>query len=122
MAAGLKTLELISEPDFFEALTKKTAQLAEGFKARASEAGVPLTVNYVGGMFGLFFTGEPAVTRFAQAVACDQEYFKRFFHAMLESGVYLAPSAFEAGFVSAAHSDTDIERTLDTAAAAFARL
>jgi glutamate-1-semialdehyde 2,1-aminomutase len=122
MAAGLKTLELISAPGFYEALAEKTAQLAKGFKARASEAGVPLAVNYVGGMFGLFFTEEPAVTRFAQAVVCDQEYFKRFFHAMLERGVYLAPSAFEAGFVSAAHSDTDIERTLDTAAAAFAGL
>ncbi|MGR8935427.1 MAG: glutamate-1-semialdehyde 2,1-aminomutase [Gammaproteobacteria bacterium] len=122
MAAGLKTLELISEPGLFEALAEKTAYLAEGFKERATAAGVPLSINCVGGMFGLFFTEEASVTRFAQAVKCDQDYFKRFFHAMLELGVYLAPSAFEAGFVSAAHCTTDIERTLDAAAAVFAKL
>jgi glutamate-1-semialdehyde 2,1-aminomutase len=122
MAAGLKTLDLIATPGFFEALAEKTARLAEGFITRAAAAGVPLAVNYVGGMFGLFFTGENPVARYAQAVSCDQDYFRRFFHAMLERGIYLAPSAFEAGFVSAAHSDTDIEYTLDAASAVFAQL
>ncbi len=122
MAAGLKTLELIAQPGFYEALTAKTEKLTSGLKARANQAGIALSTNMVGGMFGLFFSAEEQVSTFAQVMQCDQNLFKRFFHAMLEEGIYLAPSAFEAGFVSAAHSDEDLEKTLDTAAAIFNRL
>jgi len=122
MAAGLKTLELIDQPGFYETLTAKTEKLTSGLRERASQAGIALSTNSVGGMFGLFFTGEEQVTSFAQVMACDQNLFKRFFHAMLDEGVYLAPSAFEAGFVSIAHSDEDLDKTLDTAEAIFKRL
>jgi glutamate-1-semialdehyde 2,1-aminomutase len=120
MAAGLKTLELISVPGFYEALTAKTAALVEGLLERAGTAGVSLSANQVGGMFGIFFTDAGPVTGYAAATACDQARFRAFFHGMLDRGVYLAPSAFEAGFVSAAHSDQDIAATLDAAAACFA--
>ncbi|MGZ4976094.1 MAG: glutamate-1-semialdehyde 2,1-aminomutase [Methylobacter sp.] len=122
MAAGLKTLELIARPGFYEALSAKTETLTSGLKARAAQAGIAMTTNSVGGMFGLFFSAEQAVTSFVQVMQCDQNLFKRFFHAMLEQGVYLAPSAFEAGFVSAAHSDNDLEKTLDAASAVFKNL
>jgi glutamate-1-semialdehyde 2,1-aminomutase len=122
MAAGLKTLELISAPGFFDALTAKTALLMDGLRERAGAAGVPFTTNQVGGMFGLFFTEAPAVASFADVMACDAERFNRFFHAMLESGVYLAPSAFEAGFVSMAHGDDALNATLAAAEAAFRRV
>ncbi|TAK64132.1 glutamate-1-semialdehyde 2,1-aminomutase [Methylobacter sp.] len=122
MAAGLKTLELIAQPGFYEALTVKTEKLTSGLKERAGQAGIAMTTNSVGGMFGLFFSTETQVSRFAQVMQCDQNLFKRFFHAMLEQGVYLAPSAFEAGFVSAAHSNEDLEKTLDVAEAVFKRL
>jgi glutamate-1-semialdehyde 2,1-aminomutase len=122
MAAGLKTLELIGQPGFFENLTAKTQALTEGLKQRAALAGIALTTNQVGGMFGLFFSEELAISRFAQAMQCDQERFKRFFHGMLNEGVYLAPSAFEAGFVSAAHSDEDINNTLEAASRVFSQL
>lgn len=122
MAAGLKTLERISEPDFFARLADRTAALAEGLRMRAEAKGIPLATNEVGGMFGFFFTEKERITRFDEVAACDQERFKRFFHAMLEEGVYLAPSAFEAGFVSAAHTDEHIGATLDAAERAFARL
>ncbi len=122
MAAGLKTLELISRPGFFEELTAKTEKLTAGMKQRAQQAGIALSTNAVGGMFGLFFTEAERVTSFAQAMQCDQNLFKRFFHAMLEQGVYLAPSAFEAGFVSIAHTEEDLNQTLDTAEAIFKRL
>ena len=119
MTAGLVTLELISKPGFFEQLTEKTGRLVAGVMERAKSAGVPMTSNQVGGMFGLFFTSEEKVSNFAQSTACNQEQFKKFFHAMLKRGVYLAPSAFETGFVSSAHSDEDIEATLSAAAEAF---
>ncbi|MEW7978356.1 MAG: glutamate-1-semialdehyde 2,1-aminomutase [Candidatus Sedimenticola endophacoides] len=119
MAAGLKTLELISAPGFFEALGAKAERLVSGLTGAARAAGIPLTSNQVGGMFGIFFSDAEKVTNYTQATACDQERFKSFFHAMLEHGVYLAPSAFEAGFVSAAHSDADIQATIDAAAAAL---
>ena len=122
MAAGLKTLELIARPGFYEALSAKTETLTSGLKDRAAQAGIAITTNSVGGMFGLFFSAEQQVTSFAQVMQCDQNLFKRFFHAMLEQGVYLAPSAFEAGFVSAAHSDNDLEKTLDAASAVFKNL
>jgi glutamate-1-semialdehyde 2,1-aminomutase len=120
MAAGLKTLELISEPGFYESLAAKTERLVDGMKERAAGAGIALTCNQVGGMFGLFFTDAEQVTDFAGSTACDQAGFKAFFHAMLDRGVYLAPSAFEAGFVSAAHSDADIGATLEAASESFA--
>ncbi len=121
MAAGLATLELVSAPDFHAQLAAKTRQLCDGLVAAAREAGIPLTANSVGGMFGLFFTGE-TVTTYAQAIACDIERFKAFFHGMLAEGVYLAPSAFEAGFLSAAHSEEDIKATIAATRRVFARI
>ena len=108
MAAGLKTLELISEPNFYTRLADKTQQLVKGMQERANAAKIPFTTNTVGGMFGFFFSEEEHVTNFAQVSACNLERFQKFYHGMLDNGVYLAPSAYEAGFVSAAHSDEDI--------------
>jgi len=122
MTAGLVTLDLISAPGFYASLSEQTKRLVDGLKERADAAGIPLTTNQVGAMFGLFFTDANQVTNYAQATACDQERFKRFFHAMLKRGVYLAPSAFEAGFVSSAHSDSEIDTTLQAAAEAFAEI
>ena len=119
MAAGLAMLELLREPGFHEKLALKTQRLTDGLVAAAREAGVAFSANRVGGMFGLFFSAEKVET-FAQATACDQAAFRRFFHAMLERGVYLAPSPFEAGFMSSAHSDDNIAATLEAARAAFA--
>jgi glutamate-1-semialdehyde 2,1-aminomutase len=119
MAAGLKTLELLSEPGFYDRLSATTAQLLAGLQARADAAGIPFSTNQAGGMFGLFFTGEK-VTNYEQATTCNQDQFKTFFHAMLERGVYLAPSAFEAGFVSMAHGEAEIQATLDAAEESFA--
>ncbi|MBG7601563.1 MAG: glutamate-1-semialdehyde 2,1-aminomutase [Gammaproteobacteria bacterium] len=122
MTAGLKTLELISETDFYSSLTAKTEALVSGLKMRAAAAGVSVATNQVGGMFGLFFSDADKVSDFAQSMACNQEQFRRFFHAMLDRGVYLAPSAFEAGFVSAAHSDEDLQQTLAAAEESFAEV
>ena len=122
MTAGLITLELISAPGFFASLTRRTNRLVAGLMDKAAAAGIPLTSNQVGTMFGIFFTDADRVTNYAQATACDQASFRRFFHAMLQRGVYLAPSAFEAGFVSAAHSDSEIDATLDAAGEAFAEI
>ena len=122
MTAGLKTLELIAMPGFFDQLSTKTEALVQGIVSHARDAGIPMAENHIGGMFGLFFTEQHAVTDFAGTTACNQERFRAFFHAMLEHGVYLAPSAFEAGFVSAAHSDDDIAATLEAARNVFATL
>ncbi|MGH8292074.1 MAG: glutamate-1-semialdehyde 2,1-aminomutase [Gammaproteobacteria bacterium] len=119
MAAGLATLELLDAPQFYAQLEQRTRQLAEGLHDAARSAGVALGVNHVCGMFGLFFSSAPQITNYAQVMACDAEGFKRFFHAMLAKGVYLAPSPFEAGFVSAAHSQADIEATVAAARKAF---
>lgn len=119
MAAGLAMLDLIQTPQFYDELDRRTRLLTDTFQAAADEAGVPLTINRVCGMFGLFFTREKVET-YAQATACDVAMFKRFFHAMLDRGVYLAPSAFEAGFVSIAHTEQVIADTLDAARASFA--
>ncbi len=119
MAAGLKTLELISQAGFYENLSKTTNKLTTGIAQRAEQAGVSLSTNTVGAMFGLFFSEQEKISLYSQVIKCNQELFKRFFHGMLEQGIYLAPSAFEAGFVSAAHSDEDIEKTLDAAAVVF---
>jgi len=115
MAAGLVTLKAISKPGFFDELTAKTTALAEGLRARANKVGKALTTQTVGGMFGIFFTEQPTVSSFSEVMACDVGAFKRFFHGLLDEGVYLAPSAFEAGFVSAAHTDADIGFTLEAA-------
>ncbi|MCK7575447.1 MAG: glutamate-1-semialdehyde 2,1-aminomutase [Chromatiales bacterium] len=121
MAAGLKTLELISAPGFYDQLSAKVTTLMTGLKERAAAAGIPLTTNQAGGMFGIFFTDQQ-VTNYEQATACNQDQFKAFFHGMLERGVYLAPSAFEAGFVSIMHTDAHIQTTLDAAADTFAAI
>ena len=121
MAAGLATLKLVEAPGFHARLAAATGALVEGLARAARDARVPLVTNHVCGMFGLFFTGEREVTGYAAATRCDVERFKRFFHAMLEEGVYLAPSAFEAGFVSAAHGPAEIEATIAAATRAFAR-
>lgn len=122
LAAGLATLEALAEPGLYERLFARTRELAEGLRAAAAGAGVALAVNQVGSMFGLFFTEAAEVTNFREVMACDTERFNRFFHAMLHRGVYLAPAAYEAGFVSAAHGPAEIEQTLAAAAAAFREL
>ncbi len=122
MSAGLKTLELISEPGFYDRVAAQTERLTSGLEAQAQAAGIALSTNRAGAMFGLFFTDAGPVTNYAQATACDQDQFRQFFHAMLDQGVYLAPSAFEAGFVSGAHGDAEIEATLEAAGKAFASL
>ena len=122
MAAGLTTLELISADGFYEDLTAKTTQLLTGLQRAADDAGIAFTTSQVGAMFGLFFTEQKQVTSFAESTACNAERFKQFFHAMLDEGVYLAPSAYEAGFVSATHSEADLERTIEAAKKAFSAL
>jgi glutamate-1-semialdehyde 2,1-aminomutase len=118
MAAGLAMLDLIQAPDFYQDLERRTNALCDGLEAAARDAGVPFTTNRVGGMFGLFFSTEHVDT-YAQAIACDTAAFNRFFHAMLERGVYLAPSAFEAGFLSSAHGDAELAQTVAAARDAF---
>jgi len=122
MAAGLATLELVATPGLHERLAAATERLTTGIANAARAAGVPLTTNQVCGMFGLFFTSEAPVRYYRQVMGCDVERFRRFFHGMLERGVYFAPSAFEAGFISAAHSDADIDATVDAARKVFADL
>jgi glutamate-1-semialdehyde 2,1-aminomutase len=122
MAAGLKTLELISVPGFHAQLSQAAVTLCKGLEERAKAAGVPLATNQVGGMFGFFFTGAPSVSSFAQVTKCDIDRFQKFYHAMLQQGVYLAPSAYEAGFVSSAHDDQAIGFTLDAAEKVFSTL
>jgi glutamate-1-semialdehyde 2,1-aminomutase len=119
MAAGLATLELIQAPGFHDDLLRKTHLLCDGLEAAARAAGVAVTTNRVPGMFGLFFTDQK-VESFTQATACDTGAFNRFFHGLLKRGVYFAPSAYEAGFISAAHTEADIEATIAAAGEAFA--
>jgi glutamate-1-semialdehyde 2,1-aminomutase len=118
MAAGLAMLELVQEPDFHDRLGAAAARLCTGLEAAAAEAGVAVTTTQVGAMFGLFFTDQKVET-YAQATACDIAAFNTFFHAMLERGVFLAPSAYEAGFLSSAHDDAIIDATLEAAREAF---
>ncbi len=122
MAAGLKTLELISKPSFYEQLSENVSYLTAGLQKAANEADIPFTTNSVGGMFGLFFTDQKTVSNFDQVMLCDQERFNRFFHGMLDNGVYLAPSAFEAGFVSAAHTIDQLDQTIEIAKKLFKEL
>ena len=122
MSAGLATLKLVSAPDFYENLTVTTARLTSGLSERAAAAGIGFCTNHVGAMFGLFFSDQEKISTFAQVMACNQDRFSKFFHGMLAEGVYLAPSAFEAGFVSAAHGKAEIDATLDAAERVFATL
>ncbi len=122
MAAGLATLEIIDEPGFYEALSKRTQQLTDGLAAAAREAGIPIATENEGGMFGFVFSDDGPIRRFEQVAAADIERFKAFFHGMLSAGVYLAPSAYEAGFVSAAHGEDEIAATLAAAAKVFKTL
>jgi len=122
MAAGLKTLDLVSEPGFFDALHRKTESFVQALSALAREAEIPLSYNQVGGMFGLFFNPRETVSSFADVTQGDVDRFNRFFHGMLDRGVYLAPSAYEAGFVSAAHDEEAITFTLDAAEATLKQL
>lgn len=118
VAAGLATLDLISEDGFFESLSNTTKELVEGIEEHAKRAGIPFCAAHVGGMFGMYFT-ENVPDTYEAVMNCDRERFNRFFHSMLDQGINLAPSAFEAGFVSSAHSEQDIQDTLDAAGEAF---
>jgi glutamate-1-semialdehyde 2,1-aminomutase len=122
MIAGLTTLELLSVPGFHQRLQAATDDLIRRLAAAARGAGIPLATNHVCGMFGFFFTDERVVDRYGKVMACDVERFKRFFHGMLDEGIYLAPSAYEAGFLSAAHSAADIDATVGAATRVFAAL
>ncbi|MFZ2314581.1 MAG: glutamate-1-semialdehyde 2,1-aminomutase [Gammaproteobacteria bacterium] len=122
MSAGLATLEIISAPGFYEQLSLQTEKLMQGLQAHANAAGIPLLTSSIGGMFGIFFTDAKAITSEKEVKGCDVERFKKFFHGMLAEGVYFAPSAFEAGFVSGAHTDKEIEKTLAAAKKVFATL
>jgi glutamate-1-semialdehyde 2,1-aminomutase len=122
MAAGLATLDIISEPGFYQPLFERTRQLCEGLQGAADRAGVAFTTNHAGTMFGGFFTGEQTISNYGQVMACDTAAFNAFFHRMLEAGVYLAPASYEAGFMSSAHSEADIAATVDAAATALSGL
>jgi len=122
MAAGLTTLRLIRRPGFHAELTAYTTRLLDGLQQRADAAGTPFVTTQAGGMFGLYFSGADDIVTFDDVMASDANLFKRFFHLMLDGGVYLAPSAFEAGFTSIAHGETELQLTLDAAERAFAAL
>lgn len=119
MAAGLATLDQIVAPGFYRSLTEKTKMLTEGLQAEADYFGIPFTTTAVGGMFGLYFTEAKEIINFEQSGAVNVERFKQFFHAMLDGGVYLAPSAYEAGFLSSAHTEEHIAATINAAREAF---
>jgi glutamate-1-semialdehyde 2,1-aminomutase len=122
MAAGLTTMNIISRDGFYDNLFRHTRELCEGMQAAADKAGIPFTTNHLGTMFGGFFTADERVTQYSQVINSDTEAFSRFFHGMLDRGVYLAPASFEAGFMSSAHTDDDIAATIDAAEAAFSTL
>ena len=122
MAAGLATLEHLDRPGFYESLNRQTGEFVTGLAELAGAAGIPLAVEHAGGMFGFVFTEDAPVRRFEQVAAANIERFRRFFHGMLDAGIYFAPSAYEAGFVSAAHGDEEITTTLEAAKRVFAKL
>lgn len=122
MAAGLKTLSLLKAPGFYENLFRRTQNLMEGLQREADAAGIPFTTNHVGSMFGFFFTEEKSITNFTQVMACNIPRFNQFFHGMLERGFYFAPASYEAGFMSAAHTDEDIAATIAAARDVFKTL
>ena len=119
MAAGLATVKKLKEPGFFDAITEKTRSLTIGLQEAATEIGVPFATEFSGGMFGLFFTNDSRVKTFKQVMSCDNDKFIRFFHGMLDRGVYLAPSSFEAGFLSITHNDIEIQKTINAAREIF---
>jgi glutamate-1-semialdehyde 2,1-aminomutase len=121
VAAGLATLKQVQTEGFYERLAASTRRLTDGLTAAAREQGIAFSAQAVGGMFGLYFRATPP-TSYAEVMECDKDAFNRFFHAMLDKGFYLAPSAFEAGFVSAAHTDADIDATVQAAKDVFARM
>ena len=122
VAAGLTMLDAVTEPGFYDRLSDRTAKMLAGLRERAKAAGIPFTTNQAGGMFGCFFSTEKTVTHFHQVMQCNLQHFQSYFHHMLEHGVYLAPSAYEAGFVSSAHGEAEIQLTLDAAERAFAAM
>ncbi|RUO38040.1 glutamate-1-semialdehyde-2,1-aminomutase [Pseudidiomarina aestuarii] len=122
MAAGFAALSQLHNVNLYEGLYDLVDRLVNGLQERADAAGIPFTTNRAGSMFGFFFSGDGPITSYQQATQCNMQHFKHFYHSMLKQGVYLAPSAFEAGFMSAAHSDADIQATLDAAEKAFAEL
>ena len=122
MAAGLSTLKLLQAPNFHQQLSDSAAALVQGLQQAADNADIGFATNQVGGMFGFFFTQEKSVSHFAQVVACDQEIFKQFFHGMLGEGIYLAPSSYEAGFISSAHGEVEIQTTITAAKKVFSTL
>jgi glutamate-1-semialdehyde 2,1-aminomutase len=122
MASGLATLDIISQPNFYDDLFRHTTELCEGMQRVADEAGIPFTTNHMGSMFGFFFTEDKKVTQYPQVIGANVERFNRFFHLMLNEGVYLAPASFEAGFMSSAHTDGDIADTIEAARNAFKAL
>ncbi|WP_416306334.1 glutamate-1-semialdehyde 2,1-aminomutase [Neptunicella sp. SCSIO 80796] len=122
MAAGLAALEAIQQPDLYTQLTQATEKLVKGMQALADKYGIAMTTNHAGSMFGLFFTDVNKVVNYQQAINCNADVFNRFYHAMLENGVYLAPASYEAGFVSACHDDDIIRQTLDIADKVFSQL
>ena len=122
MASGLATLDIISQPNFYDDLFRHTTELCEGMQRVADEAGIPFTTNHMGSMFGFFFTEDEKVTQYPQVIGANVERFNKFFHLMLNEGVYLAPASFEAGFMSSAHTDGDIADTIDAARRAFKAL
>ena len=122
MASGLATLDIISHPNFYDDLFRHTTELCEGMQQVADEAGIPFTTNHMGSMFGFFFTEDEKVTQYPQVIGANVERFNKFFHLMLNEGVYLAPASFEAGFMSSAHTDGDITDTIDAARRAFKAL
>ena len=122
MASGLATLDIISADGFYEPLFAHTEALCQGIQAEADKVGIPFTTNYAGTMFGLFFTEEEKVQNYQQVMACDTDRFKRFFHSMLDQGVYLAPASYEAGFMSSAHTDEHIELTIEAAGKAMVKI
>jgi glutamate-1-semialdehyde 2,1-aminomutase len=119
VAAGLATLALVEAPGFQQGVDSATRALIEGLSAEAAKAGVTFSAQSIGSMFGIYFRATPPAS-FAEVMQCDRERFNRFFHEMLARGVYLAPSAYEAGFVSSAHGQAEIDATLAAARAAFA--
>ncbi|MEC8468775.1 MAG: glutamate-1-semialdehyde 2,1-aminomutase, partial [Pseudomonadota bacterium] len=122
MASGLATLDIISQPNFYDDLFRHTTELCEGMQQVADEASIPFTTNHMGSMFGFFFTEDKKVTQYPQVIGANVERFNKFFHLMLNEGVYLAPASFEAGFMSSAHTDGDIADTIDAARRAFKAL
>jgi glutamate-1-semialdehyde 2,1-aminomutase len=122
LAAGLATLERVAADGFHAQLDTRAKRLVSGLQQLANDAGIPFTTNQIGGMFGCFFSTDKTITRFEQVMRCNPENFQKFYHGMLKAGVYLAPSAYETGFISSTHTDAVIDATLEAAAQAFKTL